>query len=130
MKITKENNEMVVRIPLTQKGEYTYGEGTWEQDNLVGIVVKPNKGSDDEEFYFAFTQYLDYKDDLQETAPAVYYYPKGDTFEKEVEEFEKICKELGIQTWYHERCIECRKVIYGASQWTEQGSVCMSCGHE
>ena len=60
--LDEETRDIVVtiRIPRIRKGEYTYGEGTWEVDNVCVYIDKK---------YCDYTLnhliYLDYKDSLQ-----------------------------------------------------------------
>lgn len=114
MNITKENNELVLCIPLTQKGSYTYGEGEYEVDNLVGI----DNGEYD--YTISYLNYLDYKDDFQEGMPIINITEK--------EEFESACKILGLQIWKHNKCNKCKKTIYGSFTIDEDGKdICLGC---
>lgn len=72
-KITKENDNLNISItvPLTMKGEYTYGDGEWEAP-AVCIFIDEKRG----EYGLFHTQYLDYKDSLQATAPIVFFDTK------------------------------------------------------
>ncbi len=119
MNITKENNEVVIRIPLIQRGESTYGEGQWSVPNLVGVIEQGKNGGDDE-YSLWFAQYLDYKDSLQTTSPAFHFY--GDR-----EEFVALCEELLLEVEMHTRCVECQELIYGTHTLTDKGVVCLEC---
>jgi hypothetical protein len=113
MDITKENNYLVLKIPLRSKGEFTYGDGTYEVDNLVGI------DNGDLDYTISQMNYLDYKDDYQESMPIIHFCDK--------EEFEKVCKDFNLQIWKHKKCAKCRQVIYGASTIKNEKTICLSC---
>lgn len=54
-------NELILKIPLLQKGKYTYSDdknAEWEQPNICGLIWG-------DEYSIASLNYLDYKDDLQ-----------------------------------------------------------------
>lgn len=118
MNIKKEGDELVVRIPLTQKGTYTYGDGEWEQDNLIGVWCENANGMG--EGSISLLNYLDYKDDLQEGMPLVMFYDR--------EELLEACKEIGIEVWEHDYCRKCKKTIYGSFKWNDKNEPICSFG--
>jgi metal-sulfur cluster biosynthetic enzyme len=88
MKITKENNEMVVRLPLTQKESNCYMADDELQDvqNLVGVI--------NGEYDYTISQsinmsYAGKPDQLGE--PYLHISDK--------EEFEQICKLFNLNVW-------------------------------
>lgn len=68
-------------VPLTQRGKDTYGEGEWE---APAVCVYINERM--EEYALYHTQYLDYKDSLQATAP-IFHFDSREEAEKVAEEF-------------------------------------------
>jgi hypothetical protein len=88
MKITKENNEMVVRLPLTQKESNCYMADDEIRDvpNLVGVI--------NGEYDYTISQsinmsYCGKPDQLGE--PYLHFSDK--------EEFEQICKLFNLNIW-------------------------------
>ncbi len=112
MKITKENDELVLRIPLKQKqyNHYESDDAVGETDNLIGIIA----GNE-----YSLSQLIDlsYKDDQQEGSPIIMFDSK--------EELEKVCKELDIDIWIHPVCSVCRKAIRGVHTWGDKGAECL-----
>lgn len=68
---------IVLTVPKTMRGEYTYGDGEWIQD-AVCVYIDENL----QEFCLSHTQYLDYKGSLQATQPIIYFNEQ-----KEAEDF-------------------------------------------
>ena len=89
MKITSSENSLHISItvPLTMEGKYTYGEGEWTAP-AVCVFIDENI----QEYGLFHTQYLDYKDSLQATAPIVYFDSK--------EEALKTAEEFGLSIQY------------------------------
>ena len=99
MKITKEENQLVIRIPLEQNSYDCTGELIGKVPNIIGY-------SDGKEFSINYLISLGYKDDIQLGIDFI-------KIESE-EELEKICKELNIDIWRYDRCIKCDRVLYGS----------------
>jgi len=114
MNIKKENNELVVRIPLKQKinNPYMDDNDLAETDNLVGIIA----GNE-----YSLSQLIDlnYKDDQQEGSPILIFDDR--------EELEKVCKDFGISIWELPICGTCKKAIRGTFTINKQGSLCYNC---
>lgn len=89
MKITKENNELVIKIPLYQK---SYDAG----DNYIGdvpniIAVVDETGN--KEHTISYMSDLGYAGKQQEGSPIIdFWYDK--------EGLLKVAKELGLPIWY------------------------------
>lgn len=83
MNIIKQNDSLhiTIDVPLTMSGEYTYGEGQWTAPAVCVWIDEKM-----EEYGLFHTQYLDYKDSLQATAPIVYFGSKEEAL-KTAEEF-------------------------------------------
>ena len=83
MNIKKENNELVVRIPLKQKinNPYIDEKDLTETDNLVGIIAG-------NEYSLSQRIDLDYKGDQQEGSPIIMFNNR--------EELEQVCKDFEI----------------------------------
>ena len=114
MKITKENDELVVRIPLKQKinNSYMDEKDLYDTDNLVGIIAG-------DEYTLSHLVDLNYKDSQQEGMPILYFNTK--------EELEKVCKDFNIMVWEHPLCNYCGKVIRGTHTIGEKGNKCFDC---
>jgi len=90
MNIKKENNCLVLRLPLSQKENNCYmdNEDLREVPNLIGVVDNQKR-----EYFISQLCDLSYKDDQQEGIPYIVL-----TDENEVKE---ICKEFDLDIWYH-----------------------------
>ncbi|MBT9167802.1 MAG: hypothetical protein DDT19_01145 [Syntrophomonadaceae bacterium] len=89
MKIIKngDNLEISLTIPLMMSGENTYGDGKWD---APAVCILINEEMD--EYGLFHTQYLDYKDSLQATAPIIHFNTK--------EESLKIAEEFNLSVEY------------------------------
>ena len=114
MNIKKENNELVVRIPLKQKinNPYIDEKDLTETDNLVGIIAG-------NEYSLSQLIDLDYKGSQQEGSPILIFDDR--------EELEKVCKDFEIAIWEHPLCETCGKAIRGAFTVNGQGNLCYNC---
>lgn len=114
-KITKEGDELVIRIPFYQKEFNCYKDDKdlGVVDNLIGVIA----GDD-----YTISQLIDlsYKGDQQEGG-AIYHY-RG-----EKENFRKLCDKLGIPCIEHTVCHLCGGVIYGSSAVDSGGCICFDC---
>jgi|SRR3990167_3281463 len=114
MNIKKENNELVVRIPLKQKinNPYLDNEDLGETDNLVGIIAG-------NEYSLSHFNDLSYKNDQQEGSPIIMFDDR--------EELEKVCKDFKISTWELPICGTCGNAIRGAFTVNKRGNLCYNC---
>ena len=114
MKISKENNEMVVRIPLVQKESNPYMDEKDLRDtpNLIGIIAG-------DEFSISHLNDLSYKGDQQEGMPILMFNSR--------EELEKVCKDFSIGVWIHPICDSCKKAIRGSFTYSVKGNQCWEC---
>lgn len=115
MKITKENNELIVRLPLKQKSYDAIGEYTHDTANLIGVIA----GNE-----YSISQLIDlgYKGDQQEGMPIIMFEDR--------EELEKVCKDFDIDIWTLPVCVECNKPIRGCFTMNDKGNICLSCNKE
>lgn len=118
MNITRENDKLVLRIPLKQNmyNPYMGDDSVGMCDNLVGIIA----GSK-----YSLSQLIDmdYKDKgPQEGSPYIMF----DTEEGLLE----TCKMFDIQVWRHSVCTfpKCGKVLRGVMTMGDNGVEC--CEHE
>lgn len=113
MKIIKEGDELVVRIPLKQPVNNPYEDyDDLMTANLIGVIAG-------DECTISQLNDLSYKGDQQEGPPLIHWYGN-----KEI--FKDICNAIGISIWVHEVCVKCDKPIYGCSTW-DKGPVCYGC---
>ena len=115
MKITKENDELVLRIPLKQTSYDAIGEEKGLVPNLVGV-------SDGRDFTINYLSELGYKDDIQLGMEAI-------NFDSE-ESLAEACKTLGLDIWQYKRCKYCDKTLYGSFTYSDKGEQCMPCSYE
>ena len=117
MKIAKENNELVVRIPLTQKinNSYMNEKDLYDTDNLIGVIAN-------NDFTISHLIDLNYKDSQQEGMPILHLDTR--------EELEKVCKDFNITIWEHPICDYCQKVIRGTHTIGEKGNMCLNCSYK
>ncbi len=114
MKVSKENNKLVIKIPLTQKEGNPYMD---DNDlrmvaNLIGIIAK-------DEYTISQLNDLSYKDSQQEGSPIIYFNTK--------EELEEACKICGIEIWEHPICAYCGEAIRGTFTLGDKGNQCFDC---
>ena len=114
MRIYKQDDKLIVELPLTQHKSNMYDENEKKEltDNLIGVVN--GKGTGFEECMISQLIDLSYKGDQQEGMPYIHFF--GDA-----EEFEELCKTIGISVWYHDICAKCNKVLYGCFTVNDNG---------
>lgn len=112
MKITKENNELVLRIPLQQESYDAANELIGNVPNLVGVVA----GSD---YSISWLIDLGYKDDIQEGMPVIMFYSE--------EELREECKKLDLDVWEMPECAYCERPIRGSFGLGDKGNKCYDC---
>jgi hypothetical protein len=112
MKIERENDELVIKLPLKQPSYDALGQYIGETDNLVGIIAGDE---------YTISQLIDlgYKGDQQEGMPLVSFVSK--------EELKEACKIGGLEIWEHPLCAYCRKVIRGSFTVGDKGNMCFEC---
>lgn len=112
MKLTKEGNELVLRLPLRQNSYDAAQELIGQTENLIGVVAGNN---------FSISQLMDlgYKGDQQEGMPYIVFVD-----EKSLRE---ACTQFGLDVWVHEICGTCKKVIRGAFTYNDKGNCCFDC---
>ena len=111
MKITREGDEMVVRVALKQPSYDAVGDLIGDTDNLIGVIA----GNE-----CSISQLIDlgYKGDQQEGMPIIGFFGDPDRLRK-------VCAELDIQVWEHELCLECGEPLRGAFTYNANGAVCI-----
>jgi hypothetical protein len=114
MKIEKQDNELVIRLPLYQRQNNCYmeEEDLAMTDNLIGVIAG-------EEYTISQLNDLSYKGTQQEGMPIVYFTTE--------EELREACKIAGIEIWEHPICAYCGKAIRGVFTYGEKGNMCYDC---
>ena len=112
MNITKEKNELVLRISLKQMSYDAIGEEIGYVDNLVGF-------SDGKDFSINHLCDLAYKGDQQLGMPIITFVDKR--------ELEEECKKLGLNIWEFNRCAYCDATLLGSFIMGDKGYMCYSC---
>ena len=121
MKIYKKENKIIVEIDLWQKSYDALDNYTGDVSNVVGVIVK-SQNDDSGMFEQGIYQLNDlgYKGDIQLGGPLIFTCMEDD-------EFRKLCKELGIDIWEYNKCVECNEVLWGTHTMNDKGPICMSC---
>ena len=121
MKIYKKDKKIIVEIDSWQKSYDALNEYKGNVSNVVGVIVN-SKVDDSGMFEQGIYQLNDlgYKDDIQLGGPLIMTCMEDD-------EFRKLCKELGIDVWEYDKCVECGTVIWGTHTMNDKGPICMSC---
>jgi hypothetical protein len=116
MDIKKENKELVLRIPLTQKNYDAIGEYIGDVPNLVGY-------SDGRDFSINYLIALGYKDDIQLGMPVISFV--------DFKELKGACELLGLSIWEFGRCSKCGDPLIGSFTMGDDGkNICYSCSFE
>ena len=124
MKITKDKDNLIVKIPLRQRmnNSYMNDEDLIEVPNLVGVIVKSKDDSGMMEQGIYNLNDLSYKGSTQLGMPIVMTC-------MEDANFRKLCKEVEIDIWEYEACVECNKPLWETHTCNDKGeSIC--CEHE
>lgn len=115
MKIYKENDELVLRVPLKQKESNPYMDEKDLQmvDNLVGIIA----GDD---YFISHLIDMSYCGKLpQEGMPIVTFNDEG--------ELRTVCESMDIPIWQHPLCAYCNKAMRDSFTLNKLGSCCFEC---
>ena len=116
MIITKDKDNLIVKIPFHQKVYDTFGEKSGETDNLIGVIAG-------DEITISRSIDMSYKGkDSQEGMPLIH-------FDGTEPEFIRLCEELGISYIKHSLCDYCNKVLYGSFTIGDKGNMCFECEH-
>lgn len=118
MKITKNNNNLIISIPLKQKESNCYKDDKDldDVDNLVGIIAG-------DEFSISHLNDMSYCGKApQEGSPIIMF--------NDEEELREACKIGGIMIWKHPLCAYCGKVIRGSFTYGSKGEQCWDCEHK
>jgi len=114
MNITRENNELVIRLPLEQNSYDAIGELVGKVPNLIGVIAGDEQG---------IHQSIDmtYKGKSpQVDGLLVQTYYSND-------EFIKKCAEWGIDVIEYSSCGFCQKTIWGLCTYKEGKLCCFEC---
>ena len=118
MKITKEGDDLVLRIPLSQKSYDACGDYSFDTANLIGVIA----GNE-----CSISQLIDlgYKGDQQEGGAII-------NFDGDPEGLKKVCKELDIDIWEHPICTYpgCKRVLRGCMGYGDNGVQCTNHEHD
>lgn len=119
-KITKEDGYLVIRIPL-QANRYNFYEGddpVGTMDNVCGVIAGNEMG-------FAHWIDMDYKGKGDQVTSIFYEYFG------EVDDFKKICSDLGIDVVEYPVCSICHDALYGIFEINDYGEyICRECGEK
>ena len=113
--ITKENNELVIRIPLKQEVYNPYSDSVeGEIDNITGLIEGDRVG-------FAYLIDRSYKGKSPDLGTMFY----EDYMEHD--KFRSLCKGLGLGLWETPVCSCCGKLLYGSFTLNDNGYMCWDC---
>lgn len=116
MEISKDDKDLIVKIPLWQSGEGQWG-GKWTVQNLLAVKTW-DKTLDDWDYALSQAIYLDYKDDIQEGMPILHLSKI---------EFNQVVKLLKLDVWENPPCVKCKNPIYGSHTICDEGNLCFDC---
>lgn len=116
MEITKDEKNLIIKVPLKQDVFDYFGEevvGT--TDNIIGLI-------ENDDFGFAYLIDMSYKDKAPQWTLIFLHI-----WDMSVNDFKKLCKELGINIYEYPVCSKCGKPIYGTCTWKDGREVCFEC---
>jgi len=116
--IKKEDNNLVMSIPLTQKSYDAVGELIGQVPNLIGVIIERKNGLSE----YTINQLIDlgYKSSIQTGAPIICLESR--------EELEEACKELGLQIDEMPMCAICDEPLYSTFTISKKGEfICFNC---
>jgi hypothetical protein len=125
MKITKDEKNLIITIPLLQITSNPYNDVKDWMDNIIGVI----QGN---EYGFCGLMDMSYKgkedqitswwvkfDEIQDNTV-------GDREEK-TKWFKNLCEELKIELYVYPVCSKCKKPIFGSFTWGSKGNECWDC---
>lgn len=115
MSIFKDNDELVLRIPLWQKSFDAVDTYIGDVPNLIGVIAG-------DELSISYLSDLGYKGDQQEGAPLIMFYDR--------ESLQEACQKLGLDIWEHPLCGYCNKAIRGSFTFGKEGNMCPDCEYK
>jgi len=115
MEITKDKNNLIIKIPLTQKQNNCYmeDEERFDVPAVCGYIEIDKNGH--KRLGFSYVIDLDYKGSTQYSGIFLEYYPMCSN--PPIEEFEKLCQKLGLDI--AEDYTE--EIPYSISKWISTG---------
>ena len=123
MKISKDKDNLIIKIPLRQNSYDAVDNLIGQVPNVVGVIVEKIDGCENFEQGIYQLNDLGYKDDIQLGMPLIKTYFEDD-------EFRKLCKELKIDIWEYPACVECRNPLWGSFTLGDKGNICLDCEHK
>lgn len=115
-----KNNNLIIEIPLYQKRSSPYEKGTWQGENIIG-VIEPEPNCSDNKCGLAYRIDMSYKGKPDQHTDFFYIHFEGE------KDFVKICKKLDIEIIKYDKCAKCGNPIYGCSTWSDKGYICIDC---
>lgn len=115
--IRKNNKNLIIKlsVPLKARRYNPYNKSNGdEMDNIVGVIAGDEIG-------FAYRIDRKYKGKGDDVSDLFYLY-QGD-----YEEFEKVCKKIGIKVVKYPNCDYCFKPIFGIFTVGKKGNLCFEC---
>ena len=125
MKIYKKLAKIVIEIPFWSKrsNPYMQGEEVGEYPTLTGVIWNDEFGN--EERGFAQTIDMDYKSKGDQVTDIQIHI-----WDRNREDFIKLCEELKIEVIEYPICAYCKKTIFGCFTISDKGNMCFSCEHK
>jgi hypothetical protein len=117
MNITRENNELVIRLPMEQDSYDAIDELVGRVPNLIGVIAEDEQG-----IHQSIDMTYKGKDPQVDGLLVQTYYPK--------DEFIKKCAEWGISIIEYSNCGFCQKTIYGSCTLKNGELCCFECEHK
>lgn len=87
--IYKTKKHLVIEVPLLQKRSNPYDDSEWDGENIIAVIENEN------DMGFCYRIDMSYKDKGDQWSDYFFKWSNGK------EEFEKLCKKLGIDIVYY-----------------------------
>lgn len=130
MKITKDEKNLIITIPLKQKGSNPYDESIYELDNIIGAIMGNEygfMGLNDMSYCGKDPQISDWFVKFSEISDNSY---QDEDRKEKTKWFKDLCKRLDIELYVYPICAYCKKVIFGSHTFGSKGNKCFDCSNE
>ncbi len=89
MKITKDADNLIIKVPLKQTRFNPYDDSEWQGENIIALI--------DKDCSFCYRVNMEYKGKEDQFTTPFLIWCEGDSYgvrEKEKEEFKKLCEKI------------------------------------
>ena len=117
MKIERDENNLIIKIPLEQDDYDALNNFVGKIDNVIGVIAGDEQGF----CGLSSRTYKGVEPDITDFIVKTAY---------EDDEFEKLCTKLGIGFYRYALCSKCKEPIYGCCTVGDDGFICFSCSRD